>query len=588
MRRWSALGTALLLAVAACSSSEGQVSTDSTRTSAAGPTTTTPQTTTLPPATTTTMLVPVEAWDIGPKDLVSPLEILDSFSYQSQWLATDVEGEESGWAVAGEYVGPSATHCRLSQASLMGFTPTYEVLFIDEQAWREDVLLATYETSRADIEDFLGLCPGAEEFWGSPVFYAESLSLGNPADGGLVSGERTLRFEVASSDDALTLDTGWLWVTEQAWPIRFEMSGSGSVSAFNALFGLDSDDFSTELTFRFSYELADINGPSLMVRAPDGSASAGPLGEIVAQIPEFEPSSELAVVVEAAESSPCAGRSATLDILARLGGEPDFDSLGVSVDLGTEFRNIVQSSIVISSLDDRVVTSAPGSDSAKNHALLFYNHMRGLMALWYFTYQPMTLEVEDSSGELAIWDGNEIEWFDNSVEEKGVYFFLRYPDSDLELSETANAEAQQAIDEWAAAAESVFTDIQTAHPQAVADLKALVARLSETEALLCARLGTAWLAADAAYEEHGDQWVSENPEVLFREMATQEALLALEYLEAIAKRLSPTSVDYFNASGADLAESMTDQKTSDLEYTKLLASAGLDALAWYQEFSGGG
>jgi hypothetical protein len=63
--------------------------------------------------------------------------------------------------------------------------------------------------------------------------------------------------------------------------------------------------------------------------------------------------------------------------------------------------------------------------------------------------------------------------------------------------------------------------------------------------------------------------------------------LALEYLEAISEYLAQPAVNYFEAATATFEESMWDSTTSDIEYVKVLARAGRDALRWYEEFASG-
>lgn len=529
------------------------------------------------------------SWDGNLLHPISPLEVLNSFSFQRVWFATDEEGGEYGRAVTGEHVYPDAAYCRIDQPSFNGWVLLVMLTAIGDTVWLDDGFFGMNESNRESQTDFLSGCPASVEFWDSPPFLHESLKLESLNVIEEIGGRSTTKLKVTSNAEDLVVESGHLWVTDQGWPIKFEMVGSGKGEAFNALFGVSGEGAPDHADFEFAFEISEVNSGALFVRSPDGSVMVGPIGEVTADVTRFEPNSGLEAVISVHAPGACTDRvPATAAILSDLGtADPGFDDIFVTSTIeGTSIESNVVGTFVKSSLDERFRTTAEPR-VAELHAELHFNHYRSIAAFWYLTGSPLAFIAEDAEGAEVSWDFDLLTRFDGTTEQTDYWYYHRIL-SDVEtlLEGAEYTEGWAYAATWAGEMDRVLADLPSTHPQAVADLKVLSEDFEGVEGLFCALLATGWVQAAQTFDTEGNAYVAANPDVLFDEIASQQLLLVLEYVELITGRLSSPAVDWFEGPDVNFERTTFDSITSDAEYINILSDAARDALALYFEING--
>ena len=318
-----------------------------------------------------------------------------------------------------------------------------------------------------------------------------------------------------------------------------------------------------------------------------------PVAALDAVLPDASP--ELRRAVEAAFDSECVTReSATEVLLSRVSGDLGVDSMASVTEIG-ESGLYVATGLLFTG--EYPVTTTDDFDLAQIHSELYMNHIRSYVALFRWAMSPMDFEVyhrplSDLRSEdgfdaatvpvVARWGappgpidmadyGQELrlEW--QGVETTipfSFYSLLRPPDSDLTVAEDARIEAWEIAEghiERIAAIASGITE--TAAPQ----LEEMSEELVDLKSLFCVLLATEQQIAEAELlgHEFDIAWHQNNMEIFFREVAAQEALLAIEYLDVIVDHLARSDVDWLRSADVDLSQSITDNSTSTSEYVYL-------------------
>ncbi len=602
MWRRLSLVLALVVLAAGCGGGAGgpSTTTPSTTTSATTTTvasTTTRATTTSVASTTTTAATTTTApGALAAEGMVAPTEVLDGFRFSA--IALEDEGEY-GFVTEGTFVAPDAVECTTSLPHFWGSPVLGTLTAIGAEAWWSDDM-GTNSHDRDDefVTEGLADCPGAPEFWELPLMSEGLLAFGTREPGEAISGFTTTVITLTSLDAEVVLEEALLWVTAEGWPIKMEVHGTAP-GGIGRVLGWENEYPEGDLAFTLGFELTDINAGSLMVRSPDGSATAGPLGGVAASIPDLAvASAELRAALDFAGRQQCMDANIPLNLLEPFGTEArlgEFSVAGVIDIGGYQATQLNPGSFVITDPEDKVMTAAEG-DLARAHAILVFTHLAPLVA-FFQVVSPSPLPVDENGRlDLAVWSGAggwsapdagtpRVATWDGEVIE-----FAEFPDeptdpSDLlhgtfrvtPMTDAVLAEAWARVEEWAPLALEAALLVTEGDPQGVADMQAVSGQLDEMNALGCALLGHVSTVADD-FEGSGGGGHDRAVEVAAEEGRAQSLLLFLDYLEVMIHYLELPEVDWLQAEGVSLEDTMfTDDSAA--EYLGVIARAAQDAVA---------
>ncbi|MBS1196197.1 MAG: hypothetical protein H6R33_917, partial [Actinobacteria bacterium] len=341
-----------------------------------------------------------------------------------------------------------------------------------------------------------------------------------------------------------------------------------------------------------------------MVRSPDGSAVAGPLGGVEASLPDLPAlSPALQAALDFAARSECMETNAPLSLLAPFGIEAslgDFSVAGIMDIGGYQATQLSPGTFVVSGPDDQVMTGAEG-ELGRAHALLFFTHLAPLVDFFELV-SPSPLPADaDGRLDLAIWSGaggmggpdadtpRVATWDGETIEFAGFPDEPTYP-SDLlhgpfsvtPMADAVLAEAWDRAEEWAPLALEAALLVTQGDPQAIADLQAVSGQLEDVNAVGCALLGHFWTATEDLLNSGGGQTATLLSYA--SEEKAQSLLLFLDYLEVMIHYLELPEVDWLDAPGVSLDDTMfTDDSAA--EYLSVMVLAAQDALAMMGFFS---
>ena len=571
----------LVVLLAACGGNEAVTTTTAPTTAASTMATALATTTASSTSTTTTTTGP----GISIADLVAPTDVLDGFRFTA--TALDDDGE-AGLVASGVFVAPDAVECTIGNPAWM--SPRLGTLTaIGSSAWWNDAM-GTTPQARGDIWGLMN-CPGAPEFWELPLMSMVSggvFALGDSVPAEEIEGFATDLFTLSSLDPTVVLDEASLWVTDEGWPIKMQVHGTapGGVVAVR---GEEADDPVTPKAFALGFELTDINAASLVVRAPDGSAMAGPIGGVEVSLPDLgAPSPELQAAIDSSLRQGCVTTNTPLTTLEPLGMEAGLGHLEV---VGTMegFEGATQvnpSTFVTTSPEDRVVTTDERAEARRAHALLFFSYIAPVVTFFSgfdaLEYSSLPLDADgrldlavwsaadEDAPRVATWDGETIEFEDGSI--------LEIPAPDLMhtaygalLSDTVLEEGWNRVQAFAAAAVQVVPGIWTGDPQALTDMRAIGDQLEEMRALGCALLGHHWqLMEDFIQSGSGD--TNTALALAASEQKAQSLLLFLDYLQVIVRYLEGPDVDWLEAEGVVLEDTLLPDDSAG-EYLNVISKA---------------
>jgi hypothetical protein len=158
--------------------------------------------------------------------LVAPTQALSAFGFELRVEELDYPGY--GIGSVGVFVAPDALTCA---------TPFGVVTAASDAAWFDDGFSTPYRRERAEdfIVDWLESCPGAREFWDSPLYGRFPFEFEPVGTDAPIEGFPTTRVQIRSTDPAVEVSTGSLWVTGDGWPIRLHVEGSITGGIFSVL-----------------------------------------------------------------------------------------------------------------------------------------------------------------------------------------------------------------------------------------------------------------------------------------------------------------------------------------------------------------
>lgn len=607
--RSSSVWIIVALVATACSNSDTEPTVSST-----APTTTTAQrsepTTTLTTAASTTSTTvalepPASDWTLA--DAASPVDAFDSFRFQSRLLDVFDERSATGIATGGVAVGPEAVQCTLGNPAYV--SPVLgEATAIGEQYWFGDDFVRSGPNDRQSGGETLRLCPGASEFWEGAFFLQEPFQANYIGPGEEVAGLPTSVFALSADDPSVVVDQGSVWVAGGGVPLKVELAGTvdGGVGRWadsSVQWMISSEPASGVVAFEFQLELSDVEGTALMVRSPDGTEVAGPIGPIEVSIAQPPPlSAALAAEVDLAQDTPCFGwptfssdsRRSELSVnyLTGTALATAFDEL----ELGTVFvksQNPDLGSITVANPGmaeggwptSPVVTGAEGS-VARTHAYLLFNHRAPLLAFleWagfrpsnWFGDGPRLAVLEQGSvsesSQIARFDGNTLE-FMGSEEDITFWHFLAFPMFEHQPADAAVKEARDRLEDWKADVERILPGLEEGDLQAAADLQFLFDRREEIRALACIAITGANSDAERAITAG-----TANAETFISEISLQHLALAGEYVEVLGYYMDRPEVDWMKASGVVMSTSMGQPDTAGT-FVGFFADLLEEALFW--------
>lgn len=575
-RRTPGTVAALLILVAACGGESG----DTTIT--APPTTTPPSTTATsrPPTTTTSttlsFVVP-EAID----DLVNPTTEVRGFRF----TATDLSGleREDGLVAVGIFVGPDAFSCTLGNPTWMS-PELGTITAIGDAAWWDDGFAGPQPHDRDDefITESFSICPGAPEFWRAPLLDGTRVAFGLPEPSEEVEGYATMVIPLISTDPSLVLDEGSLWVTSAGWPIKLVIAGTAPGGS-SRVRGIEPDDPAESVSFEYGLELTSVDAPSLWVRAPDGSAVAGPLGVVEPAIPDLPVlSAGVREAIGRLESDRCQSESWVGSILIPLGADAGLGEFSVSsVDPEYGFNQVIFGTYVPQDgLDDKISTGAE-PDLAADHAMLVFGHLAPFVAFTEFTglgFESTPIAADGaldfavwngtSDERIATWDGDTVRFADGTESELFAIDMLHSHSRLSAVSDTVMLEGWAIADEWAATVLDVADLVATGDPQAVADMRAVAGQLDAMSDIGCMLLAHSWTDADEELDRTGNM----GPGVIAAEERAQALLLMIDYLRVMVAYLQLPEVDWLEAPGVDLNDHFGPDGSAQ-EYLNVAGSA---------------
>lgn len=514
-------------------------------------------------------------------ELVSPIEAFESFRFESL-LIDDPDTEPDGLATTGVAITPDALTCKLANPVYFMNPVFAEAFALGDQFWLEDGFGSVgLPSDRADdyAIDALVVCPGAREFWEEPFFLTEPFILTYVGPDEQIAGVPTGRFSVSTDDSPVDLSEGSVWITEDGVPIRVRLAGHIEGGVF-ALVAPDDEDLLTDrIPFEYHLDIFDIDVGSLMVRSPDGSVSAGPLGPIVSSIePPPRPSPALAEKIDEAMDTDCVrfptfrkqGQGITTDLTAF--EFTDTAARFEDLQLGTVFTRTEAGPLASQNYSGMQyggwpivpVQTGATEDVARMHAMLLFNHRAPLLALadllglapdaWLLDGQPAVV-IETTDGTLssdstgfARWDGYDVYFADGTVEAFEYPVFLAVGAPELAPSRAVVAEARVRLEDWTAAATDIVDGLPTGDLQAAANLRDLFDKQTETRALACIVLADDWITSAKAFQS-GTMTTSE----LVPEVALQHLLLAMEYVDILGVYLQQPDIDWLRGDQVDMS-----------------------------------
>ncbi len=610
--------TAFIVVVAACSSSSTEpspvtttptaaptapttaaatsTSTTMPSTTTARPTTTT-TTTTAAPTTTTTTAPPVVAWDGAPETIASPLDILDGFRFE--FAMFDSEGDDvNGMLVTGVYVAPDTTRCTFSNPALV--SPTIgTVLASGSSAWWDDGFVMPSESERTGWEDDLSVCPGAREFWEEPFWTTSDFSLAVSNVEEEIDGLPSRRVDIIATNETMAFTEAALWVAPDGYPLRLEIEGTieGGVARIAGWGEFEPDPVSVEIAL----DIGDRDTPALHVRAPDGELLAGPIGEITPTVAALPPVPQsIAPVVDLARRSECPQWNTTELII----GDYEIDELDLAA-ITAQSGGREEGLLVVNTypglptgFDQRMTTSAEGS-VALVHAELYYRDVAPFVAFFEWTgvapdpwagetaglripvVNARAFRADEPDGPVAVWDGSvialsaelPIAGMEPAVEhEISYHFYLRMPDPDLAMTDEQVDSALAWMLPWVDDVSDALSGVPRADLQAVENLRALSGDIREMVLAACGLLGTAWVDADDAIGRNASR--SEVVGYFADEVAAQNMLLFLEYVDVIVAHLERPDVDWLTGDDVTFRRSLLGGNT-DATFLHFFVAAAL-------------
>lgn len=523
-------------------------------------------------------------------DLVDPTVMLLGFRF----TATDLSGPEleDGYVSAGTFVSPDAFSCTLGNPAWMS-PELGTITAIGTSAWWDDGFEEPHPRSRSDefVTESFAFCPGAPEFWSTPLLDSTLVQLGTPQPSDEVPGFATMRIPLISTDSAVTIDEGSLWVTPAGWPIRLEVSGTapGGSSSIRGGGLPRGDDL---VAFEYGFELMDVEIPSLWVRAPDGSAIAGPIGEVEASLPDLPtPSDGLRQAIGLLASDRCQTESWVGSILIPLGTEAGLGEFSVSsVDPEYGFTQVLWGTFAPHSrLDDKVSTSA-APELAAEHARVYFGHIAPMVAFTWFTGLGFESTPVDADGNLdfavwswgsddriATWDGDMMRFADGREVAIAPPEMQHHVDRLPLVPDDVIDEAWAAAEDWTTAALEVADLVSTGDPQAVADMKVVAEQLRQVADIGCMLTAHAWTESDEEYDRTGD--IGE--EFIAEEERGQSLLLIVDYLKVMVAYLQRPEIDWLQAPGVVLNDTLGPDGSAQ-EYLNVIGSAAEGARMWME------
>jgi hypothetical protein len=540
----------------------------------------------------------VVAWDGDPASIRSPLQLTEGFRYELAAFNETEDGPD-GLLVGGVFVAPDATTCTLANPAMV--SPTLGTLIVSgDSAWWDDGFINLGAQDRADWVDDLTLCPGAPEFWATPFWTRSGLTLEATDAEEEINGTPTRRVDIVAAGGDMDLTAGAMWVTTNGYPLRVQIEGSvaGGVDRF-----IGADEIGSEaVQVRIRFEILEIDAAALAVRDPGGALLAGPLGDVTPTI------TALGSIPESVSSRAAAARGGLcfrLNNVASILGDYEIADLSLSSIFAEEHDPAFASLVNIygglpQNPLQQMTTSAEGS-TAVSHVRLYFRSITPLVALGDWTGlipTPWTNEAgtailisvaagtsrnagDDPEPPLAVWDGSTIRWAEptaypgqeTAAEHEVTYHgFLRLPQPELEMSDNAVEAAHAWMRPWINDVAEALRLVPDGDFEALANLRALAARHADVTAVACALLGTAWVHSDAAFNAP-----TPREEVVGRfadEVAAQNLLLFLEYVEVIVNHLERPGVDWLEGEDTNLRRGLLAGDT-DATFLQFFANAAL-------------
>jgi len=574
---------ALAVAVASC----GGGNADSETTTTAS----TPSTTTMAPTTTTTTLsLPSTVADIA-----RPTDLLDGFRFVARIVDLGGPDGPDGLVTEGVFVAPDAVSCLVGDPASFAGQSLGTITAIGTSGWFDDGFGTPDVDRRSDdfVLEGLEICPGAVEFWEAPLFSGGGFDLGEASSSEDIEGFPVTRIDLVAVDDDVVLETAAIWVTEAGWPIRLSVAGSAPGGS-RRFIGVETDEHDL-VDFELSYELSGIDEAGLSVRAPDGSTVAGPIGDYVAQLPEFEAlAPEILAAIRAARGTDCATGNLqwiTMEPLRAQAGLGHISRHYEDPELpGVNFINTLTFA-QSAGYDSQIFTTAD-EDLAKQHADLYFTHLAPVAVLFGYLGPTPDVPLDDDglldfamwapgSGDgpperVATWDGMEVTFADGTRFEASFFYYLHVPPGGDELGPSARVDAWARAEAWIAWIEDALTLLPDADPIAVANLEALVEELDYLNALGCALLGSS-VATIAANEGN------ETVDMLFAYSRAQAFLLYLDYVGVMVNYMELGEVDWLTADGLVLRNDEILPDDSAGEYLSFMRNAMRDALQMVED-----
>ena len=528
-------------------------------------------TTSLPAVPTTEEVARIELAEFSP-----PTEVLSSFDFRLFML--DMEDEPFGIVSGGVFVAPDAVSCDAGNPSFV--SPSLGVgTAIGTQFWFDDGFFADEPSGRSEefAVEWLSGCPGAPEYWDTPIFLDDRFSSHYDGPGEEIGGFETWIYALSSNSTDLELDDGRVWLTEAGWPIKTVITGSvmGGVFSF---FDFDGDGSSEELAesmvpFEIELEITGADGAQV-VRAPDGSLTVGPLNDPVVSVASPpQPSPSLATAMEYAYQTPCY----ELDTLTSLITVDELDSLRVSQinQLSGSDSGIttVTPGMAGGGLGNQVSSSAV-EDLASIHAEILFNHRAPLIGLFdWLDWVPPDMERDGKphltlvaprgadvaeTSVIASWNGEVVTYGDGTGQERTYHVYLAVPESGQRLAAADETEVASILADWRSEATDAAGGVLEQDLQGAINLEFIYQNRDSVKQQACALLFSAWARSDAAIKADVDA-----TSALVEEAAAQHLLLALEYLDLLGGYLDQPEIDWLRTEGVDFSTGFVDALDGD-------------------------
>ncbi len=300
-------------------------------------------------------------------------------------------------------------------------------------------------------------------------------------------------------------------------------------------------------------------------------------------------SAELGSAVQrAAGFNPCVARTgATGVILSELQGDLGVDQMA---SLGFFNGRLVATGLLLSAEFPMVITRDDAL--AILQAKLYMNGVRSSITFGIFSGAPFAMGVARgdtfSPGSVAewedlvfaIWEGEDLEIVGESRTEFLSFDWrslVRPPLPQLAVGGEARAEGWGVVDGWVTDLEGATETWRFGDWTAVANLELLVPRLVDIEALLCVLLGTEFDIVENLRAPSGGDF--------FRELAIQEAFLALEYVHVLADRMAQPDIDWLRGPGVDASQDPFDETTDTSEFAVFWLDGLTQTLSIYRQLT---